>query len=111
VVTVRNADCVERLTMCRLLVALVLLFVLCSSAMAQLNVVPGGAMAPNHGLQYIVPSGAPFSYSHYPPAAYYGFGWRPSAPISWLSYPFVPVPVTRDDSVMVEVRPFEGVEK
>ena len=97
--------------MYRLFVTFVLFFVLCSSAMAQLNVVPGGAIVPNHGLQYIVPAGAPFYYSPYPPAAYSYFGYRPSAPVSWLPYPFVPVPVTRDDSVMVEIRPFEGVDK
>ena len=87
--------------MCKLLVTLVLFLLLCSSASAQFNVVPGGAIVPNHGLQYIVPAGVPFGYSHVPPAAYYGFGWRPSAAVSWLSYPFVPVPMTRDESVLV----------
>lgn len=87
--------------MCKLLVTLVLFLLLCSSAVAQFNVVPGGAIVPNHGLQYIVPASVPFSYNYYPADAYYTFGWRPTAPASWLSYPFVPVPMTRDESVLV----------
>ena len=95
----------------RLLITLVLLFLLCSPAAAQFNVVPGGAIVPNHGLQYIVPAGVPFSYSHVPPAAYYYFGWLPSAPVSWLSYPFVPVPVTVDESVLVRTSPTDASRK
>ncbi len=83
---------------------LVLFFLLCSSAVAQFNVVPGGAIVPNHGLQYIVPSGVPFNYNYFPADAYYTFGWRPTAPLSWLSYPYVPFPVTRDDSVSLRLR-------
>jgi hypothetical protein len=97
--------------MCKLLVTLILVFLLCSSAVAQFNVVPGGAIVPNHGFQYVVPAGVPFSYSHTPPAAYYYFGWSPSAPVSWLSYPFVPVPVTRDESVLIETKPTDSSYK
>ena len=84
--------------MCRLFVTLVVFFLLCSSAVAQLNVVPGGAILPDGSLHYIVPAGVPFSHPYVPPAAYSFPGWRPSAPVSWLSYPFVPVPVTRYES-------------
>jgi len=94
--------------MSRFFVALVLFFLLCSSAVAQFNVVPGGAMVPNHGLQYVVPADMPFSYRYAPPGAYHYFGWRPTAPVSWLSYPFVPVPVTRDDSLGIGRRPSDA---
>jgi|GEM_PF-4671540 len=97
--------------MCRLSLVLVLFFLLCSSAVAQFNVVPGGAIVPNHGLQYIVPAGVPFSYSYYPLDAYYNFGWRPNSPVSWLSYPFVPVPVTRDDSVLIRTKSTDAAGK
>ncbi len=101
----------ERSIMRRLSLTLVLLFLLLSPALAQFNVVPGGAIVPNHGLQYIVPAAVPFSYNPFPAEAYYDFGWRRTAPVSWLSYPFVPVPVTRDESVMVEIRRPDSADK
>lgn len=97
--------------MCKLLVTLVLFLLLCSAAVAQFNVVPGGAIVPNHGLQYIVPAGVPFSYNYFPADAYYTFGWRPTAPASGLSYPFVPVPMTRDESVLIQTRPTDAADK
>jgi len=82
--------------MSRLFLVLVLFFLLCSSAVAQLNVVPGGAILPNGALHYIVPTGVPYGHPYLPPGAYQFFGWHPTAPMSWLSYPYVPVPVTYD---------------
>ena len=82
--------------MSKLLLILAVFFLLCSSAVAQLNVVPGGAILPNGALHYVVPNGMPFSHPYLPPGAYQFSGWRPTAPISWLSYPYVPVPVTYD---------------
>ena len=93
--------------MCRLFVILILFFLLCSSAVAQFNVVPGGAIVPNHGLQYVVPAGVPYYPNHYfPPGTYYDYGWRPTAPVSWLTYPFVPVPMTYDEPP--RMRPSSG---
>ena len=81
----------------KLFATLVLFVLLCSSAVAQLRVVPGGAILPDGSLHYIVPAGVPFRHPLLPPAAYDFPGWRHSAPVSWLSYPFVPVPMTYDE--------------
>lgn len=70
--------------------ALILIALAASSALAQFSVAPEGAVTPNGALMYTVPTHTPIlAWGGHEP-----WPWRlPPTPLYPLSYPAVPVPV------------------
>jgi len=72
----------------KLLVALIMVGILASSAVAQVVVGPEGIIVPNGGLHYVVPS----PHHIYMGATPFG-AYRYHMPLYPVSYPMVPVPI------------------
>jgi hypothetical protein len=85
----------------RFLLVLVLIVLPVVPAMAQYYVVPGGAIAPDGGLHYVVPAGKPFNVNAteayaYPPGIFGQYQYGPAyynSPLYWVPYPAVAVPM------------------
>ena len=74
----------------KLFIALILAILTASSVQAQLSTAPEGAIIPNGGLHYVVPSAIPILAwgGHDPWPSQF-----PATPLYPLSYPLVPVPI------------------